>query len=93
MICVLLLSYQRSHGLHTVRTMIDRWAPPSENDTGAYVDVVAKAVGVSADAPINVSAPDTMEAMVAAIVRQENGQQPYDHVTIALAMNRAGVIG
>lgn len=32
-----LLTYQRKHGLRTVRDMISRWAPSVENNTEAYI--------------------------------------------------------
>ena len=43
-----LLTYQRKHGLRTVKEIINRWAPLAENDTGAYVRQVAREVGVGA---------------------------------------------
>src|SRR4051812_38910947 len=36
----LLQTYQSKHGLRTVRGIINRWAPPVENNTGAYVNAV-----------------------------------------------------
>lgn len=30
-------TYSRKYGLDTIRKMISRWAPPSENDTDAYI--------------------------------------------------------
>src|SRR5574337_358914 len=36
----------------TVQGVIDRWAPPSENDTGAYVDACCSEVCVSLSDPI-----------------------------------------
>ena len=41
-----LLTYQRQHGLDTVKGILNRWAPPSENDTGAYVQTVSRALGL-----------------------------------------------
>ena len=52
-LAVTLLNYQRVHKLDTIAAMIRRWAPPSENDTGAYVRAVAKAAGVEPDAIID----------------------------------------
>lgn len=37
---VLLQTYRRKHRLTTVRGIITRWAPPSENDTEAYIRAV-----------------------------------------------------
>lgn len=69
----ILITYQDKHGLGTVRQMIQRWAPPAENDTEAYVQQVARAVGVSPDSRIDVHAYTHMEPLVQAIIRHENG--------------------
>ncbi|KEZ94983.1 structural protein P5, partial [Xanthomonas vasicola pv. vasculorum NCPPB 895] len=68
-----LLTYQRKHGLRTVRGIINRWAPPVENDTGAYVREVAKALGVELGQCINVEAPATAFQLAKAIAKHENG--------------------
>ena len=43
-IFVLLDTYRIRHGLDTIRGMISRWAPPSENRTEIYIRAVADAV-------------------------------------------------
>ena len=35
-ICKLMFAYQKYDGLLTPRLMINRWAPPTENNTGGY---------------------------------------------------------
>ena len=90
-LCRCLLTYQSRHSLNTVSGVVRRWAPPNENDTGAYVASVAKAVGVLPDEPIDLSRGDTMRLFVKAIIRHENGQQPYDDDTIDEGMRKAGV--
>lgn len=72
---VLLDTYARRHGLHTIRTMIDRYAPPVENDTRAYVTTVSRLSGIDADAPIDTRRHDQMVAVVAAMSRVENGTE------------------
>ena len=47
----LLITYQDQHDLNTVRGIINRWAPPIENDSDAYVNAVASSLGVDADGP------------------------------------------
>lgn len=64
-----------ARGLNTVRKIINTYAPPSENDTGAYVRAVANALGVGPDAVISVAT--NKQALIAAIIKHENGQQPY----------------
>jgi hypothetical protein len=68
-------SYSNKHGLHTVASIINRYAPPVENQTGAYVQAVANAAGVAPDAVISVA--NYKPALIAGIIQHENGQQPY----------------
>lgn len=72
----ILMNYQRIHNLQTVRQIINRWAPPSENKTDAYVDHVAKVLGVDPDQHISVQ--QHVADLVAVIIEHENGMNPYD---------------
>jgi|GEM_PF-1371066 len=76
-LAVNLLTYQRRHGLDTVQAILNRWAPSSENDTGAYVQQVARALGVQPDQQLDLNDRSTLERLTAAIIRHENGVQPY----------------
>lgn len=62
-------------GQNTVHSLINEWAPPTENDTGAYVKAVAKAVGVGIDEPFNV--PAKLPQLLDAIARHENAGYRY----------------
>jgi len=84
-------TYERKHSLDTVRGIIERWAPPSENDTSSYITQVAMALSVEQDAPLNLANTRTMLALVKAIIRHENGLQPYDDATIRAAIALARV--
>jgi hypothetical protein len=57
----------------TVAGAINRYSPPSENDTGAYVNAVASAVGVDPNTPMSQLTPDQKNAMVSAMQRIEGG--------------------
>lgn len=72
-----LITYQDKHGLNTVESIINRWAPAKENQTGAYVQAVAKEIGVKPSDPINVRDPAMLSKLASAIIRHENGQHPY----------------
>lgn len=85
----LLLSYQKNYGLNTVRKLITRYAPPSENITSSYVNAVAGALGVTPDAPIAVANPATLFSLAKAIIRHENGRMSYADATIQEGVNRA----
>ena len=67
--------------LHTYRVR-HRWAPPSENDTGAYLRTVVRRSGVDPDAEIDTRDGPTMTRIAAAMARVENGVEP-DEAEIA----------
>jgi hypothetical protein len=86
-----LLSYDQQ-GINTVQGIINRWAPPSENKTGNYVNQVAKDLGVKPTDQLNVKDANVMRQLVDSIIKFENGKNPYDARTIdtgiALGFNR-----
>lgn len=84
-----LMSYGAKYGIDTVRGVINRWAPPNENDTEAYIVHVAETLGVGPDTHISLSSPSVLVVLVAAIIKHENGQQPYDQPTIAKGVGMA----
>ena len=86
-----LIAYQDRVGLRNIKQMIGRWAPPVENDTGAYVRVVAAAVGVGPEERIDVHDYAVLRPLVLAIIKHENGQQPYTEAEIDAGMVLAGV--
>ncbi len=70
---VLLHTYSRKHGCRTVRDMISRYAPPSENDTEAYIRRVEAVSRIGAREVIDTLDGNTMTAVVAAMSEVENG--------------------
>lgn len=90
-LCKVLLTYYRKHNLNTVREIINRFAPANENDTKAYVNHVAKLLGVEPDEKISVCDAKVMFTLITAIIQHENGQQPYSEEVIKGAMLMAGI--
>jgi hypothetical protein len=86
---VILRNYQGRHGLKTLAQIIGRWAPPGENDTSSYAAAVSKAMGVGPRAQLDLYNGATLRALIAAIIRHENGLQPYDLETIDMAIDLA----
>jgi hypothetical protein len=75
----IILNYQQNHQLNTVDGIVNRWAPPTENNTVAYVNAVARNVGVTPSTPIDLQAnPQILSRLVNAIILHENGSNPYD---------------
>lgn len=90
-ICRILLTYQNIDQCKTIRQLIDRWAPPEENNTEAYIDAVSTSCGIGPDEPANVQLASVMTPLVFAIIHQENGEQPYPSLLISKALALAGI--
>lgn len=84
-----LVAYQDQHDLHTTRQFITRWAPATENDTGAYVNAVA--VDGLPDAPRDMHVYEDLKFMVVGIITHENGSNPYTAAQIDKGLTLAGV--
>ncbi len=81
-----LISYITRDGCNTVTKIIDRWAPPSDdNPTTAYVDNVCKSTGFS---PTETLAPDAADLapLIRAMICQENGRCLYPDPLITQAV-------
>lgn len=74
----ILMTY-KSRGLNTIEKIISTWAPSTENDTRAYIDTVAKRLGIDPRLPLG---PQHYTPLIKAIIHHENGKQPYDNATI-----------
>lgn len=72
----LLRTYYDIYQCRTVAAIIDRYAPPTENNTAAYRAAVAAALRVSADQLLPRDVP-TWIGLMQAIVRHENGIGDY----------------
>ena len=70
---VLLHTYALKHNCHTLRSMINRYAPPIENHTENYIRRVAYASHLSPDETISTTDRGVMTAVVAAMSEVENG--------------------
>lgn len=81
-----ILSSYANRGVVTLRAIVSTWAPPTENDTAAYLASVVGRTGIAPDAPTSRA---QWPAIIAALIQQENGQQPYDAATIARGISMA----
>ena len=86
-----LLNYEKKYGLNTVKKIINRYAPPNENDTGSYIQSVAGQLGVNPDDVIDINNQAVMLILVKAIIRHENGEQTYNNETLLKGIKMAGV--
>lgn len=85
----LLQNYRVRYGLTTVRGIIAKWAPSTENNTAAYVLNVAAELNVSPDQAIDVTDDAVLSKLVRAIIRHENGRVIYADAQIDSAVRSA----
>lgn len=81
----ILRTYRDIYQLNTINQIIDRWAPPHENNTISYIDHVSKVIGVQSWQPLEL---EHYPLLMAAIVKHENGQQPYTNEQIQTGFER-----
>lgn len=72
----LLLNYQKIDKLTTIRGIIGKYAPPSENDTAAYIAAVSAQLGIGPDVAIDLTLGSALMPFAKAIVVHENGPNP-----------------
>ncbi len=72
----LLDNYRKLHGCVVLADFINRWAPPSENDTHAYINTVAKRARIADVTTIDTHNEFQMTRIVAAMSFVENGIEP-----------------
>lgn len=61
-------------GKNTIRKLISEYAPPTENNTNNYVNVVSKAMGLNPDSVIKEVDFTLMLQLAKAIIKHENGK-------------------
>lgn len=67
------LQNYHKQGVNTLSGVINKWAPPGQNDTQAYINDVAGRLGIKPDQPIDLSNPVQRQAIGTAIALHENG--------------------
>lgn len=63
-------------GHNTIRKIINKWAPPTENNTSSYVNNVATRTGINADTPISRDDREKLCKIAWAMAWSENGTAP-----------------
>jgi len=80
-------------GLTTITAIISKYAPPSENNTAAYIQSVVDDTNLAAGQQLTADA-GTLALLMRAIVNHENGESAsYDYVSDADIAAGIGMIG
>jgi hypothetical protein len=67
------LYYNRDH-LDTIGGIVSKYAPPNENNTAAYIANVSKRTGFGANQQLNLNDPAQLQAVMQAMLVQEQGK-------------------
>lgn len=76
-LAILLRNYNRYYGIRTITSIINRFAPSTENNTAAYIKSVSKATGFGESEQLDLESDALIIPLMKAIIKHENGQQPY----------------
>ena len=73
-------TYYHKYRLYTIRSIVSRWAPASENNTRAYIENVARLTGIDPDEPLGIPSEHPARWMMlgVAMAIQENGTSSID---------------
>lgn len=88
---ILLVTYQDRYRLGTVRQLIGRWAPPSENQTGAYVGDVARLTNFEPDEQLDMHNYEDLKPVVKAIATHESGKWLFTDIELEAGLRAAGI--
>jgi hypothetical protein len=89
-------TYYHKYRLYTIRGIVSKWAPPSENKTEAYIANVSALTGILPDEPLGIPSvqPSRWMMVATAMAIQENGTESLDYFAMmrgwALARSDVG---
>ena len=87
-------TYYHTYRLFTIRAIINKWAPPNENKTEAYIKNVSRLTGIGPDESIGIPSDKPARWMMLGIAMaiQENGMESIDYFAMmrGWAMAREG---
>lgn len=63
-----------SKGIDTLRSIISKYAPASENDTSAYIGALSKKMGVGYDQKLDLNDQSTLSGLIKGISQHESGK-------------------
>lgn len=72
----IITTYKELHHICTIKSIIERYAPPNENNTYAYVSDISQRLGVPDNFCIDISKPEILMALTEAMVIHEQGHSP-----------------
>tara|TARA_A100001037_G_scaffold2082_1_gene1910 strand:- start:956 stop:7285 length:6330 start_codon:yes stop_codon:yes gene_type:complete len=86
---ITLKNYGDLHGINNLEGVISRFAPPTENDTSAYVNFVSQQTGIDPTQPIDLSDPNVRADILSAMGDFESGANLSPDQILASAQGSA----
>jgi hypothetical protein len=86
----LLLRYEDKYGRDTIEKIVSRWAPPSENDTAAYIRDVANRTKFSATQHLDLHNKEVLAKLVSAMAKHENRKNDIPPKVVISVLNNTG---
>lgn len=80
-----------SRGLDSIKKIVEKYAPASENDTQAYIAALTKRLGVSENQILDLNNADTLSGLVKGISKHESGRDFLSEEDILTGLKSAGV--
>ena len=90
-----LQAYQDRHGLRTIRELVSRWAPQSENDVDAYIATVCVETGFGEAQMLDLHTYAQAKPFLRGMIRQECGAigaRAVSDAQIDEGLRRAGIV-
>ena len=96
----ILITYRDKYRIKRLNTIINRWAPPNgqrqdgqryTQNTQAYIDHVAQLTGFESDQNLDLHSYEHVRPLIEAMIRHENGVQPYSREEIDHGLELAGI--
>lgn len=88
-----LINQMRLHGLRTIRSVVEKFAPPAENDTQKYINDLVEWTGYGPDEELDLESPAIIERLLPAVVRQERGVVLDSELTMAAILDAFRSLG
>lgn len=82
-----------SRGIDTLEGILSKYAPPSENNTGAYVKALSEKLGVAGNQQLDLKDAYTLSRLVEGISAHEAGRSFLSNQQVMTGLTMAGVGG
>ena len=78
-IAKILQTYSNKYKLDNIKKIINRYAPPKENDTKTYIKNMSEFTGFKPTEKLNLEDSETLSKLIKGIIRQENPGKTEDY--------------